>query len=172
MNKASPIHVLVFLTFLVSPLFSKSLSHIQSDTIDLFFSEYVEGTGNNQCLELYNPFNHTITANDQYQVKLYNTTFPNGRLIKKLTDPIPAKSTYVICNNSAEQAFLTKSNSAVPLSFDGNEALTLEKNDTVIDIFGNTTCFPNQSWVGNTSASSSSNKTLVRCPCIKKGIQH
>ena len=38
---------------------------------DLFFSEYVEGSGNNKALEIYNPTNQTIDLS-KYSVARYS----------------------------------------------------------------------------------------------------
>ncbi|MCD6065468.1 MAG: hypothetical protein K0S33_294 [Bacteroidetes bacterium] len=39
---------------------------------DLFFSEYVEGSGNNKALEIYNPTANPITINNDYRIVRYN----------------------------------------------------------------------------------------------------
>src|SRR4051812_45732118 len=41
---------------------------------ELFISQYVEGTGNNKAIELYNPTNNPISLNNNYRL----TRFSNG----------------------------------------------------------------------------------------------
>src|SRR6056297_269813 len=55
-----------------------SLSTITFGQTDLFFSEYVEGGGNNRALEIYNPTSQTISLAD-YQMSRYSNgeTNPN-----------------------------------------------------------------------------------------------
>ncbi|MDY0281254.1 MAG: lamin tail domain-containing protein, partial [Salinivirgaceae bacterium] len=65
------------------------------DCSDLFFSEYVEGSGNNKALEIYNPTNAAISLGD-YQMSRYSNgdvvpnyvTFPAGSVV-------PAHGTFV-----------------------------------------------------------------------------
>lgn len=52
-------------------LFSFAASQAQ-DCSDLFFSEYVEGSGNNKALEIYNPTANPITINNDYRIVRYN----------------------------------------------------------------------------------------------------
>jgi hypothetical protein len=80
-------------------LFSITASIHAQDCSDLFFSEYVEGSGNNKALEIYNPTNQTIFLN-QYWV----TRFSNGSPIydkggkTKLQGFILPYSTFILVN--------------------------------------------------------------------------
>jgi len=52
-------------------LFSFAAAQAQ-DCSNLFFSEYVEGSGNNKALEIYNPTANPITINNDYRIVRYN----------------------------------------------------------------------------------------------------
>jgi hypothetical protein len=77
------------------------------DCGDLFFSEYVEGSGNNKALEIYNPTNQIINLS-QYWV----TRFSNGSPIwdaggkTKLQGFILPHSTFILVNGQIEDTEL------------------------------------------------------------------
>jgi hypothetical protein len=80
-------------------LFSITASIHAQDCSDLFFSEYVEGSGNNKALEIYNPTNQTIFLN-QYWVTRYSNGSPvydNGGKTK-LQGFILPYSTFILVN--------------------------------------------------------------------------
>ncbi|MEJ7589411.1 MAG: lamin tail domain-containing protein [Ferruginibacter sp.] len=52
--KKNYIHILFFL------LASVALKSFSQAPVDVFISEYVEGSSNNKAVELYNPTNNTI----------------------------------------------------------------------------------------------------------------
>lgn len=66
---------------------------------DLFFSEYVEGTGNNKALEIYNPTNQTIDLTNYYVVRFSNgsSTFTEGGSTR-LTGTLAPHKTFVLVN--------------------------------------------------------------------------
>ena len=70
------------------------MSVFAQDCTDLFISEYVEGSGNNKALELYNPTNAAIDLSDYKLVRYSNGgTTPYG---VNLSGTIEAKSTFVV----------------------------------------------------------------------------
>jgi len=77
------------------------------DCEDLFFSEYVEGSGNNKCLEIYNPTDGIIDLS-QYWV----TRFSNGSPVydaggkTQLEGFILPYSTFVLVNGQTEDTDL------------------------------------------------------------------
>lgn len=88
-------------------LFSLSVSVLAQDCSDLFFSEYVEGSGNNKALEIYNPTNQIIDLS-QYWV----SRFSNGSSIwynggkTKLQGFILPYSTFILVNGQTEDTQL------------------------------------------------------------------
>ena len=136
---------------------------------DLFISEYFESTTASKCIEIYNPSDQDIVFNDQYVFKIYNEEHPTGIIIHRLAGTIPSHSTYVICHQDSETNLINDANATFDIDFDGNDAITLEREETLIDIFGNRACFPEDFWTGTTPGISSRNKTLVRCPCLQNG---
>lgn len=129
--------------------------------IDLFFSEYVEGSGNNKALEIANFTGNSINL-DNYNLKLssngnndwtVNYNFPNNLMI-------PNNSVFVVANggtNICTSVFDDLNNSIT--SFNGNDALGLFKNNVLIDIIGT---------LGDDSEFAQ-NITLRRSPTITSG---
>lgn len=132
------------------------MSVFAQDCTDLFISEYVEGSGNNKAIELYNPTNSSISLDDYKLVRYSNGgTAPYS---VALAGSIQAKSTYVVVvdkrdplgigyEEPVDSALLMIADTFLcpiyevnkMMYFNGNDAVTLEKNNiasTVVDLFG------------------------------------
>ena len=77
------------------------------DCEDLFFSEYVEGSGNNKCLEIYNPTDEIIDLSEYWV-----TRFSNGSPVydaggkTQLAGFILPYSTFILVNGQTEDTDL------------------------------------------------------------------
>ena len=138
------------------------------NTKDLFISEYFESTGASQCIELYNPTNQIISSGS-YVLKLYSDTFPEGQILHTIGD-IPPHETYLVCQEESDTSLINAANGTFDIRFDGNEAIAIEQGTTLVDLFGNRSCFPADFWRGNIGLRSQ-NSTVVRCPCIQNGVK-
>jgi uncharacterized protein len=129
---------------------------------DLYFSEYIEGTGNNKALEIYNPTTATVDLSS-YAVKLYangTTTFSN---VQSLTGTLSPGAVLVLVNNSATTAFkISGSITSSVANFNGDDAITLEKSGVVIDSIGQVGNRPVPAWTGG--GLSTQDNTLRRKP--------
>ncbi|WP_040254003.1 endonuclease [Psychroserpens mesophilus] len=128
--------------------------------IDIFFSEYLEGSGSNKALEIAN-FTGSAVSLSVYTIKLSANgsgvwtsgfPFPNGATITN-------GDVYVVANGgandcSAEYNYLNNDMT----SFNGNDAIGLFKNDVLLDIIGE---------LGN-SAVYAENTILVRKPTVDR----
>ncbi len=114
-----------------------TLSENQSAASDLFISEYIEGaTGSNKALEIFNGTGSDVDLSI-YSVKLgANGGTWNSPIT--LSGTLTNNSVYVIANSSAEDTGITEAVnlSTGSLGFNGNDAVGLFKNDTLIDIIG------------------------------------
>lgn len=124
------------------------------DCSDLFISEYVEGSGNNKAIELYNPTDQAIDMSSYYLVRYRNGGFVPNKV--QLSGSIEAKGTYVFALDKRDpngtgfeqpidveleekaDAFLCPVYSVNPMMyFNGNDAVTLEKvTGETVDVFG------------------------------------
>lgn len=165
---------------------------------DIFFSEYVEGYGNNRALEIYNPTDRTINLS-QYQI----TRYPDGKSqVNKqyttvLQGELPPKETFVLVNGQqtgSEQspacddelqglADMLDNPYPAPTYMDGNDAIVLEKTDgTQVDIIGKMGEDPGSGWydqdstnyqaLGYDELAWTKNHTLIRKPIVNEGMPY
>jgi len=120
---------------------------------ELFISEYVEGTGNDKALEIYNPTNAAINLSG-YHIDRYSngSSSSSSGGIMNLSGTIGAHDVFVIANGQttgtstspacspALQALADQLDGAYPAPtyMNGNDAIVLFKNTTIIDILGKT----------------------------------
>jgi hypothetical protein len=114
----------------------------------LFFSEYVEGSGNNQALEIYNGTGKSIDlASGGYNVQIYfDGSATPGRTIN-LTGTVADGGVYVIANSSAAAAIVARANQTDSGTwFDGNDAVALRKGTVRLDVIGQIGFNPGSEW--------------------------
>lgn len=120
---------------------------------ELFFSEYVNGPGNNKALEIYNPTNGPVNLSGYTVLKSANggATSQFG-----LSGILPAKEVYVAANNLAATNITSKADTlSAFFDFDGNDALALVHAGDTLDIIGQLGVNPGAGWaVGNGSTQS------------------
>lgn len=138
---------------------------------NLLISEYVEGTGYNKAIEIYNPGDTAVDLSGYSLV-----TFTNGAdrttgtvTELKLTGTIERKSTYVIANKNAGEAVLAKAQlatSSAAMNFNGDDTIVLfhnydaaAKNGEVQDSIGQIGVDPGTNFGTNVSTL---DMTLVR----------
>lgn len=139
---------------------------------DLFFSEYIEGSGNNKALEIYNPTSQTIDLSYYFVVRYSNGNpgYAEGG-ITHLTGTLESFKTFVLVNGQTTSTSSSPACSPVlqamanqldgeypaPTYMNGNDAIALLKTSdgavpstsnvtTPVDIIGQTS-------LGNTIAS-------------------
>ncbi|MFD1064212.1 endonuclease [Winogradskyella litorisediminis] len=132
-------------------------------TNELFFSEYIEGSSSNKALEIANFTGVAINNLSAYELRL--STNGNATWTNIYNFPSNASiangDVYVVANgglNATCAAEADNNNNAIT-SFNGNDAIGLFKNGTLIDILGT---------LGDNSTYAQ-NMTLVRKPEIAGG---
>ncbi len=148
------------LLLLLGILFTSAFSFAQTD---LFFSEYIEGSGNNKGVEIYNPTSATIDLNNYYVVRFSNgsSVFTEGG-VTHLSGIIEPYKTFVLVNGQTTstptspacspvmQALADQLDGAYPAPtyMNGNDAIGLIKtpngeapsadfsNVTAVDLIG------------------------------------
>lgn len=150
------------LLLFLSVFFTAFFASAQTPT-DLFFSEYVEGSGNNKALEIYNPTSQSIDLNNYWVLRFSNgsSVFTEGGSTH-LTGTIAPYQTFVLVNgqttstssspacNPILQAMANQLDGVYPAPtyMNGNDAMALVKtpggvapnadmsNVTPVDLFG------------------------------------
>ncbi|HPV14128.1 MAG TPA: FN3 associated domain-containing protein [Candidatus Cloacimonadota bacterium] len=138
--------------------------------MDLFFSEYIEGSSNNKAIEIFNGTGMPVDLSD-YQVELYTdggTTIQNSLV---LSGTLASGEVYVIANSGANAEILAVSHITSPVTFyNGNDALAIRRisTDAFVDIFGCIGENPGTAWIDGEH--STLDKTLVRKPTVTQGV--
>ncbi len=142
---------------------------------DLIFSEYVEGSSNNKYLEIYNA-GTTAADLSKYVVKLYAngvTSVTNQAKLDTLTGlSTLAPGAIIVLKNSSAALTLPAGITAYASSvcnFNGDDAITIEKDATVIDMFGTVGIDPGTSWTIAGSATAALDHTVRRKATVTGG---
>ena len=137
---------------------------------NLIISEYVEGSSSNKAVELYNTSGAELSL-DGYSISLYSNgngdlASPNNTLA--LTGTLAANATYVIVNSRAVDELKAKANTESTITFfNGDDALVLTKDGTIVDSFGQLGVDPGSAW--DEGGVTTANKTLRRKASISSG---
>lgn len=114
---------------------SAESSEVKAD--ELFISEYVEGSSYNKAIEIYNGTGSTVDLSE-YQLALYSNGASQATQTVNLTGTIEHGDVFVAANSSADSSILAAAditNNAV-INFNGDDAVSLNKNNEVIDTVG------------------------------------
>lgn len=139
-----------------------------AQTTDLLISEYVEGSGNNKALEIYNGTEDTINLGG-YTIERFSNGTAIATSINLLAVDLGPDQTFVICNPGASAALLAKAaQTNANINFNGNDALVLALGgSTIIDSFGRVGEDPGSFW--SCPDGTTANSTLRRLSSICEG---
>lgn len=145
--------VLTFLTLLAGSTMAQ--------TTDLFISEYVEGSSNNKAVEIFNG-SGDLTNLGEYSLLIYaNGGSTPAQTIALDAIEMDTGDTFVLVNSNAGPELLAYANQlSGSLTFNGDDAVVLVKNDEVIDSLGTIGFDPGSGW--SCDDGSTVNKTLRR----------
>lgn len=147
---------------------------------DLIFSQYVEGSGFNKYVEIFNGTCADINLTG-YELRAYH----NGASLSgtptytiALSGTLVAGDVYVVANSNATAWSGTPDQLSANLQFNGDDALVLYNLNVSApaDIFGSVGHDPGSAWrdadtLSSTYLWSTENKTLVRKSCVYSGIE-
>jgi hypothetical protein len=156
---------------------------------ELFISEYVEGSGNDKAIEIYNPTSSPINL-AAYKLVRYSNGSSSASDQLQLSGTIGAHDVFVIVNGQtsggatspavtpALQAMADQLDGAYPAPtyMNGNDAITLEKNGVKVDIFGKIGEDPGVAWTDVFPYTSGSgawwtkDHTLTRKASVTQGV--
>ncbi|WP_445717972.1 choice-of-anchor D domain-containing protein [Flavobacterium sp.] len=134
---------------------------------DLFISEYLEGSGSNKYVEIYNPTASSINLT-AYEVVIYANGSATVTSTIPLSGSIAPYGTYVVANNASNATILASANlTNGSVNFNGDDAVALRNSGVVIDVIGQIGFDPGTQW--NSGGASTLDMTLVRKFAIQIG---
>ena len=138
-------YLLLFITLL-------SISYLSAqDCSELFFSEYVEGYGQDKAIEIYNPTSSTIDLSI-YKVERYSngSTNSSGGGVTTLSGMLASGDAFVLTNGDTDTSgqfgycdpalyILGDMHTGPypsPMHMNGDDAIVLSKDASIIDVIG------------------------------------
>jgi hypothetical protein len=144
-----------------------------SQCSEIYFSEYIEGSGNSKALEIYNPSSSAINLSNYSIFNIVNGGPTTNTF--KLYGSLPAYSVFIVCADGANSAIVGAADTVLTfpsvVHFNGDDAVLLLKGTDTIDRIGESYVDPGASWaVGSgTTAGFTKDNTMVRKSTIKAG---
>ena len=132
---------------------------------DLFISEYIEGSSSNKTIEIYNGTGADVNLTG-YTLELWSNGATEATSTYQLTGTLAAGDVFVLANSAAIAEILAEADDSqaypsVP-NWNGDDAVTLSKNGTVIDIIG----LVGERVIWPAGTGSTQNYTIVRAATV------
>lgn len=137
---------------------------------ELFFSEIIEGSGNNKALEIYNPTGAPVDlAASGYAVRMYFNGNSSAGLTIVLAGTVAAGDVFVLANSGASiPAILVQADQTDGAGwYNGDDAIVLAKDGAIVDAFGQVGFDPGSAWGSGDTVSA--NHTLRRKAAVCTG---
>jgi hypothetical protein len=135
---------------------------------ELFISEYVEGSGNNKALEVYNGTGAAVTLTDHYDVQLFANGSATATATIPLVGTIADGDVFVLARSAALAAIVAVADQTTTnFLWNGNDAVALRKDGALVDVIGQIGADPGVEW--GTGDASTADNTLRRKASIQAG---
>ncbi|MGZ4632939.1 MAG: ExeM/NucH family extracellular endonuclease, partial [Actinomycetes bacterium] len=137
---------------------------------DLFFSEYVEGSGVNKAIEVYNGTGAPVDLS-AYTLELYSNGSTTA-VTRKLSGTLADEDVWVGANSGASPAVLAVADDKLSggvYNWNGDDAIVLRKGGTVVDSIGQVGFRPANPAEWGSGLTSTSDNTLRRKPTVLQG---
>lgn len=142
---------------------------------DLFISEYIEGSGYNKAIEIYNGTSESVDLSN-YSLELYSNGATTTNAKVTLSSVLESGDVFVVsyeptATNLVDEEILNVADlqNRNVINFNGDDAVVLKNNENIIDVIGQVGVDPGTAWASSDSSVSTVNKTLVRNSRITVG---
>ncbi len=103
---------------------------------DIFISEYIEGSGYNKYIEIYNPLSTAVDLSE-YTLELYSNDSTEASQTLTLSGMLAAGDVIVLSHEDVSvNIYVADLIDSKVINFNGNDALVLKHNDEVVDSIG------------------------------------
>lgn len=136
-----------------------------AQTSDLMMTEYVEGSGYNKAIEIFNGTGDTVNLAG-YALERYSNGGTVATVIPLSAVDLPSGETWVVAHPSFAELSLVDQTS-IEISFNGDDAVVLSFNGTPVDRFGRVGEDPGDAW--SCAAGTTANHTLRRLTGVCSG---
>ncbi|SDD10746.1 ExeM/NucH family extracellular endonuclease [Auraticoccus monumenti] len=134
---------------------------------DLVISEYVEGTGNNKALEIWNGTGAPVDLSG-YQLRVAFNGAATANLTIDLTGQVAAGDVHVVAASGAVAAVTGAADQTTGAGlWNGDDAIALVRGGAVVDSFGQRGVDPGAEW--GSGPVSTQDATLRRLPSVCEG---
>jgi uncharacterized protein len=137
---------------------------------DVFFSEYVEGSGFNKAVEIFNGTGAAIDLGAAgYTLELYSNGAAAPSQTVALTGTVADGDVFVVSRADADAALVAQTDQLAPAvaNWNGDDAVALRKGGVLVDVIGQIGFDPGTEW--GTGAASTSDNTIRRRSDIDAG---
>ncbi len=137
---------------------------------DVFFSEYVEGSGFNKAVELFNGTGAPIDlTTGGYTLELYSNGAAAPSQTVALSGTVAAGDVFVVSRADADPAIVAQTDQLAPAvaNWNGDDAVALRKAGALVDVIGQIGVDPGTEW--GSGATSTADNTIRRKPAIEAG---
>ncbi|MEZ4826590.1 MAG: lamin tail domain-containing protein [Bacteroidia bacterium] len=134
----------------------------------VFISEYLEGSGNNKCIEIYNGTAASIDlAAGGYALKIYANGNAAPTATISLSGSVAPGDVFVLCHPGAAPALLAQADqTSGAYSVNGDDAIALVFSGGTLDVLGQPGLDPGTEWTGSGCPQGTADATLVRKPAL------
>jgi predicted extracellular nuclease len=137
---------------------------------DLFFSEYVEGSGFNKAVEIFNGTGAPVDLGASgYTLELYSNGAAAPSQTVALAGTVADGDVFVVSRADADPALAAQADQLAPAvaNWNGDDAVALRKGGALVDVMGQIGFDPGTEW--GTSATSTADNTIRRRSDIDAG---
>jgi len=144
-----------------------SVSTGSGGSTQLFISEYIEGSSYNKAIEIYNGTGSSVNLTG-YKIQIYYNGNTSAGATINLSGTLNSGDVYVVAHSSASSTIMNNADMTTgSLSFNGDDAVILLNNTTILDCIGQRGYDPGTEW--GSGLTSTCDNTLVRKSTVVSG---